>query len=252
VTSFRADLWTGLTKDQQAPRETVEFSLEISRAETVAALWNRLQKVNAVLVRGTPASGKSTLARLLAAHVRVKEPDLPIFVLDWPRTLPNGCSIDMPWRQLLERLLGLPETEPYFWTSRLLLIVDEAQGSYRCEMMWNAIVKSRPRPAVVMFSSYGSPIGDPLENPAPTAMRLNPRQLISIHHSNTNEKIALFFTKPEFDDLVNKVCKYHSRNGQRFIVSQELADYVYEFSSGQSSGALALLMGLWNATVSAT
>src|SRR5437763_771929 len=43
------------------------------REATVAALWEQLQEVRIIHVRGTPTSGKSTLANLLSEYVKAKE-----------------------------------------------------------------------------------------------------------------------------------------------------------------------------------
>jgi ABC-type antimicrobial peptide transport system ATPase subunit len=44
-------------------------ALTCPREATVAALWNQLQKSQVIHVRGTPTSGKSTLAQLLKEYV---------------------------------------------------------------------------------------------------------------------------------------------------------------------------------------
>ncbi|KAF8238156.1 hypothetical protein L208DRAFT_361336 [Tricholoma matsutake] len=45
------------------------------RSDTVAALYERLKKYAFVQVRGTPASGKTVLAQLLADHISQKDPN---------------------------------------------------------------------------------------------------------------------------------------------------------------------------------
>ena len=54
------------------------------RENTVAALWEQLQQVRVIHVRGTPTSGKSTLADLLEAYVKRKRPDFDVHLFDWP------------------------------------------------------------------------------------------------------------------------------------------------------------------------
>ena len=59
------------------------------------------------------------------------------------------------------------------WTNRrLLLIIDEAQGSYSYTPLWNDLIKGLSPdagPLVALFSSYGSPSSKPLEQFTPTA-----------------------------------------------------------------------------------
>jgi hypothetical protein len=52
----------------------VDYPCECPRRDTVAALWDRIQQVGVVHVRGSPASRKSTLACLLEKLVRMTGP----------------------------------------------------------------------------------------------------------------------------------------------------------------------------------
>ncbi|KAJ7601226.1 hypothetical protein C8J56DRAFT_1038831 [Mycena floridula] len=49
------------------------------REETVKNLYDKLQKHQFVQMRGLPASGKTTLVRLLASYIRKQEPDVKIY-----------------------------------------------------------------------------------------------------------------------------------------------------------------------------
>ncbi|KAG8834581.1 hypothetical protein FRC17_008250 [Serendipita sp. 399] len=86
------------------------------RLVTVGALYERLCRYHFILVRGTPASGKSTLAQLLEKHIRLKEPSTnPISIDNWPM---NGSS----W--------VLKLTEMFNPNGPNTIIIDEGQLTY--------------------------------------------------------------------------------------------------------------------------
>ncbi|PGH34376.1 hypothetical protein GX50_02743 [[Emmonsia] crescens] len=64
-------------------------SLRISRDATVRALWKRVLEMGVVHIRGTPASGKSNMARILRLYVE-KTSEKPIISLSWPINLPQN------------------------------------------------------------------------------------------------------------------------------------------------------------------
>src|SRR5204863_1753187 len=116
-----------------------------------------------------------------------------------------------PYHRLLNRILGRPVDIPDDWCKmRVLLIIDEAQGSYEYVSLWNDLIKgisTDSGPLVALFSSYGSPSRKPLETPTPTPIFFNHAQRVSIRHSSQSPDLALFFTRAEFDDVVERVCK---------------------------------------------
>ena len=214
------------------------------RKDTVSALWERLQQVRVVHVRGTPASGKSTLANLLTMHVRTTKPDLQVYKFSWPANFfKDGLHQGSPYYYLLNYVIGQPIDIDDWLRKRVLLIIDEAQGSYEYPSLWNDFLKCvqsmTEGPLVALFSSYGSPSSRLLETPTP--FDLTPPQRISIRRSPQNPNLSLFFTRSEFDDVVARACKYYGRHGQAFRPSSELEDYIWEFTNGHPAGVRTIL-----------
>jgi hypothetical protein len=222
------------------PSHTIKYQKnpnDSPRRGTVAALWDQIQQVGVVHVRGTPASGKSTLAFLLDEYVR-ETSDINTYIFSWPLGFEKA---------------GLSKTSPYLnkitndrrdnWFGRKeLLIIDEAQGSYGYTSLWNDFIKgSGPGlyPLIVLFSSYGSPSDRPLGTQA--LVSFQPSQRVSIRCTPQNPNLGLFFNRAEFDDVVQRVCKSYGQHGQAFHPSPELVDYVWEITNGHPAGVHAVL-----------
>lgn len=81
----KAPFWVGhgdpkLTSNHQDYRSytLVNNPTTCPREETVSALWKRIQQYHVIHVRATPASGKSTLSRLLQSYVQRHNPEIPV------------------------------------------------------------------------------------------------------------------------------------------------------------------------------
>jgi len=136
----------------------------------VAVLWEQLQQVRVIHVRGTLASGKSTLADLLKAYVERERPDIDVHLFDWP--LDTKRFEYRSYYRLINDILGEPKTKSDTWLKRqnTLIIVDEAQRSHKFVNFWNEFVKPLASerqygPCVILFSSFGSPAATPIELP---------------------------------------------------------------------------------------
>jgi hypothetical protein len=223
----------------------VDDPSESPRRDTVATLWGRIQEVGVVHVRGTPASGKSTLARLLEQYVIKKRPDLLVYRFSWPSTFPDGFWPGSQYHTLLNSITKRPLDQNDWWRMQVLLIIDEAQGSYEYISLWNDLIKGlspTSGPLIALFSSYGSPSNLPLGDArTPTPIYFRPDQRISIRRSSQNPNLALLFSQTELSDVVERVCKFHSRHGQAFLLSPELIDYVWKITNGHPAGVRAVL-----------
>src|SRR5207249_4641436 len=125
-------------------------------------LLDKVRTHRIVLVKGTPASGKTSLLRLLQRHLKnTKEFDIKV--------LPNGITSvafeTRQYRNLAEKEvegavvnelgydpLDTPSAKP------TILLVDEAQTTYWSNWFWNSLVKSVndgvvPRLFIILFSS---------------------------------------------------------------------------------------------------
>jgi hypothetical protein len=214
-----------------------------TRKDTVTALWERIQQVGVVHVRGTPATGKSTLARLLEDHVRTIEPNLEVYRFAWPLSFPGEEW--NPFENLLNAFTKLSLRQIEWQTYRRLLIIDEAQESYKCISLWNDLIKGlspRSGPLIVLFSSYGSPSAKPLGRiSTPTPIKFSLAQRVSLRRSDQNANLALLFSPTEFSDVVVRVCKSYSQHGQALLLSPELIDYIWELTNGHPAGVRAVL-----------
>jgi hypothetical protein len=150
-------------------------------------------------VRGTPASGKTTLALLLAKRIREQDPTVNvIWVNGWPQEEVAGMG---GWRHYLEH-------KGWIEGQRTVFIFDEAQLSYNDWGLWNGFLKSmddfNDRRAIA-FVSYGSPTrrieikGTSITLVAHQRVTLRP-----ISHDDGLPSVGLFFSQEEFDDLVSK------------------------------------------------
>lgn len=215
------------------------------REATVQALWNQLEKAGVVHIRGTPGSGKSTLAHLLQSHVQVARSDIPVHHFEWPTTDPNGAG-KLPYESLLNHTLGRGRRAPdNWWNWRGLLIVDEAQRSYKHTGFWNDIVKNTTPgsgPIVALFSSYEPPSRGPPELRIP--VELCPSVEVSLQPTAANPGVGLSFSRAEFDDVLCREFGPYSEYGHGFDLDDDLKDYLWHLTSGHPAGVRTILDGL--------
>jgi hypothetical protein len=233
---------------------------ESPRGRTVAALWEQLQQVRVIHVRGTPTSGKSSLARNLKFYVMRTEPGVRICSFRWPddSAWPDGLNRASQYHRLLNFITGRPaESDNWPQMENTLLIIDEAQMSYEYLDLWNDFLKplasdAKRGPFVILFSSYGSPTQIPVRAALGSApIHLSAKQRVSIRPlSENNPKISLYFTRSEFDDVVTRVCEYNAKDEQPFLPSSELLEYVWEFTNGHPGATRAVLDALIHSQVS--
>jgi len=151
-------------------------------------------------VRGTPASGKTSLAELVGARVREQEPATNvIWVQGWP---PKPVHEGGPhWKDYL-KTMGWDQSE------QTVFIFDEAQLSKWDGDLWNNFFKpisSFPQRRAIIFTSYGSPYshitiaGTPIFIEDAQRVTLRP-----IQYDDGTASVGLLFTQTEFDDLVTK------------------------------------------------
>jgi hypothetical protein len=236
-------------------------ALRCPREATVAALWDQLKTHQVVHVRGTPTSGKSTLAQLLKDYVKRTSPNTKIYAFSWqrPDVLEKKGINGALYYRLLNFYTERPlDTDDWLNMRNMLLIIDEAQVSYQYDNLWTDFIKRIASDGdegrrVILFSSYGSPaqiplVHGPVESPS---MELSANQRVSIRSlSDNNQKISLYFTRLEFDDVVARACKRSGEYVQPFHLSPESLDYIWEFSNGHPAGTRLVLDALINSEVS--
>jgi hypothetical protein len=216
--------------------------LTTRRESTVRALYERLNRSRFVLVRylrsllqtrsdtpspqvcGTPASGKSTLAQLLADHIRNEEPTVdPIIIDGWLRS-------DVSWRS---RVPGYNNKGPNTF------IVNDAQLTYWDGGLWNNLLKpiitlNSPNRAI-LFAGYARPIGRVTTEGTP--VYVPDRNRVSLHPVDHGDQIApvgLFYTHTEFADFVER--RHPSAHFE-----QDFLDYVFRVTAGHPGAVTDLL-----------
>jgi len=157
---------------------------------------------------------------------------------------------------LLDCAADIKTSQEWMEMKNTLLIIDEAQGSYEYESLWSDFFRiqadSRKGGIIVLLlSSFGSPSATPVHLPRSAPTYLSPAQRVSIRPlSENNPKVSLYFTRAEFDDLVDRICNFYKVGGQPFDPSPELVDYIWEFLNGHPGGTRTVLEALVHSGVS--
>ncbi|PKY00574.1 hypothetical protein P168DRAFT_293437 [Aspergillus campestris IBT 28561] len=196
-----------------------------SRSETVRKLATILDEEQVVHVRGTPASGKSTLAKLLHSHNRQNH---------------------IPSVLIHARDAGLTSVTPdTIRDTDVTFLIDEAQMSYEDYGLWLDFIKTqngrRYGPRICLFTSYGSPSEGPDNYPTGSPLTyLGVQQRISITPSKIrgSPQISLFYTRSEFDDVVQRICT----DGRRPVpLHRDAADYIFSLTNGHPGAVYSVL-----------
>ena len=155
-------------------------------------------------VRGTPASGKSTLAMLLSRYIRVQEPNVRvIWIARWK--LDDVAEYGGWWSYLNKQKGWIPGEDT-------VSIFDEAQESYKDVELWNELFKGihdYPDRRAIAFASYGSPSS--FIDIQGTRFFVASRARVSLLPTADGDPAAgLFFTPAEFDELVSSTIQTKS------------------------------------------
>ncbi|KAF8349663.1 hypothetical protein F5887DRAFT_393623 [Amanita rubescens] len=195
------------------------------RRDTVIALYERLKECGFIQVRGTPASGKTVLAQLLADYIdHIPQQDDEkihiVWVHGWPAKAERG-----DYRSYL-RWLGWDEKR-----KKTVFIFDEAQQTYNDSELWSQFfrpMRDYEERRAIIFCGYGSPTlrvslgGTPLL--IADAQRVTLRH---IDHQDGLAPVGLLFTRSEFDDLITT--RYPSPT---FCFDPSFFDALYGITNG--------------------
>ncbi|KAJ5888991.1 hypothetical protein N7495_009032 [Penicillium taxi] len=175
-----------------------------SNMETVEELSRILDKGQVLNVRGTPASGKTTLAGLLYDHyVEHKIPPTP--------DQRSGSYAEVISEKA--NRAGYDIAPQTLHRANIVVIIDNAQDSFSDHGLWLGLIKSQTMahwgPRIALFSAYGSPTGGPeSEYPYSPQGVIGSAQTISLIPSNQpfSARVGLFYKRDEFDDVLARVC----------------------------------------------
>jgi hypothetical protein len=208
------------------------------RTDTVEKIATLLEKKRVVHVRGTPSSGKTTLAVLLWRYYYQREEPV-LFLNGWHKISDPRAHLVNRYREI-----GLSGIEPHTITNaNFVLILDEAQQSYNDKDLWTGIIKTqsghRAGLKICLFSSYGSPTtgaDETLEGTTPP--EFGPSQRISITASAESGRPCLFYNREEFEDVASRIC---SDPTARFELDPAAREYLYSITNGHPGATEALL-----------
>lgn len=203
-----------------------------------------LEESRVVHIRGTPASGKTTLAHLLKEYYQQQE--VPSVVIStW-----SQCD-DCKYTKLL---VEQANEEGYTFVTRqnlrdcdIVFILDEAQVTYDDPGLWVGLIKTQigalAGPRICLLSSYGSPSEGTSGFPETPLGFLDATKRVSITVSmiEGSPPISLFYNRGEFDDVVDRIC---ADVRQQLPLSAEARDYIFTLTNGHPGAVEAVLLML--------
>ncbi len=200
-------------------------------------IWKRVLEYRVVLVRGTPACGKTTLLRLIQQHVAQNYPNFTYYTIDsWPQNLNFPQS-----EEHLTKQVGMSKFELRA-ASNILICIDDAQSSYYDDELWSFFKNQGKEGACfLLFCSYGSAGPFPAQVRTGTPPCFNPQQRISLQWETSTERepaIGILLRHDEADDLMSRSCEDDPNRPQ---LASDLRNLLFVYSGGHA-GALAGLV----------
>ncbi|KAG8999525.1 hypothetical protein FRB94_006124 [Tulasnella sp. JGI-2019a] len=193
----------------------------IPRTALIDTLLKKLDEYHVIQVRGTPASGKTSLCRLLYHELleRCEGTDSEIYMLSqWPKDDPEVER----FRRAVPKWFNGPVR---------YILFDEAQSSYWDRSLWNDYFKTimyrGTSIRLVLFCIHDNPSYRPyhlLELAARITLRLT-----------STSDIGLLLTRPEYNELLKKSPK-------RIHFVEDLKDAIYEWTAGHVGAVVSVLL----------
>ncbi|KAI7968161.1 hypothetical protein EIK77_010331 [Talaromyces pinophilus] len=216
------------------------------RTATVQELARIVLEEGVVHVRGTPTSGKTTLALLL--HKYNTDNDVKsVYIRQWSpmKSIEHFGTYHLVWHA---RAAGFTSVSyDNFESQDITFILDNAQTSYKDDQLWLGPLKDQNNncrqfgPRFCLFMSYGSPTEGP-DDPSPNSIRsgikILQRVSITVSRLENSPQISLFFTREEFDDVLQR-----KRCDQKRPVplDSNAADYLFHLTNGHPGAVEAVL-----------
>ena len=174
-------------------------------------------------VRGTPASGKSSLGYLLRKYIQDFHPELDVCMVHCYPTQMEMEGAGLNYRTWLAGGARKWEFQPGG-----VLILDEAQLSYWDKALWGEGLKTigaASQHMVILFASYGSASQNLLLNKA-TPFIVKQQQLVGlVRGRNSSDLVGLLLTADEVAGVADKKFPDHQ-------FDSTLLDLVYRMTSG--------------------
>jgi hypothetical protein len=254
----------------EAPDESSSFNsivdispLVSSRTRLVNGIIDRAESFRIIMVKGTPACGKTTAMHLIANELLARSSGaMPIHIITgWDER--DVCQTG-GWNQYLMQKTGIKGRD---WpTSSAYLLIDEAQESYWDSELWAAFFKeiiqsnTPGNPCVVLFASYGSAgqgeegFCEYLHRKIP--MTFGPAQVISMRADESLDKSLMGGNDPnglglllDAEEATDVMKKYIDIENSPFL-SKDLMDELFLISDGHAGCLTSLMDVLGRAKVS--
>ncbi|KAE8378205.1 hypothetical protein BDV26DRAFT_261958 [Aspergillus bertholletiae] len=242
-------------KDTESPlhRRIVDDMNFCPRQDTVTKLIDLIDLYPIIHVRGTPASGKTTLARILRDCLK-DQGRLVYFLNTWEGHL-SKVDPEYSWDALYTVLRQrYPDLSPSNLPDKdVVMILDEAQGSYDDPDFWNDIIKSisdnplKYKLRIILFCSFGSPSTGVEKSNRYTPVNIPRRQRITLTPQSDEEspQIGLFYTESEFNDVLSRIVRHEFPN-LVVNIDDEAKRYVFSFTNGHPGGVTETIRFLCN------
>ncbi|RAH63999.1 uncharacterized protein BO66DRAFT_406762 [Aspergillus aculeatinus CBS 121060] len=221
------------------------------RPQFIDELIARLDRYHLIRVNGTPASGKTSMTRVLANELLARYPQTPVYLLcgwEW-----DDVRFAGGWALYLQQQLGTHGhrliTHPGF------LLLDEAQQTYWDTQLWTDLFKSITGSSavkVVLFTCYGSAGSEPgwatttmRELPGKTPMVFKPHQQISLRPEESEETaprwkpVGLLLDETEAHEILDRYVPIVISNGAD-ILTKELKHGLFLVSGGHAGLLVSL------------
>lgn len=205
-------------------------------------LWEVAKKERLVHVKGSPASGKTTLRRLLEYHIFTTDPEYKIYSFGaWDREVIDavgGCDGE------LQRVTGMDSAAMLNSEIKIVLLFDEGQTSYWDKFLWNEFLKSLELgvgPCVIMFCSYGSADSMPADyrdkhNTRPP-LSLKRTQRVGLWATPTMP-LCLNFSYAETENMIKRSLSHYP---DKPVFDEDLIKYLHSITNGYVGALVTLL-----------
>ncbi|KAF2395513.1 hypothetical protein EJ06DRAFT_534926 [Trichodelitschia bisporula] len=199
--------------------------------ETVVAL---LERTGVVQLRGTPASGKTSVMDLLYHYLRLQGNQVHLL-----SRYPKGAT--KPWFDQLKELM--PDAHTDVLCTPAYILFDEGQTSYADAAFWNEAIKGvlenfKKRPQSIKFvfaCCYGSSADLGNDECALTPFTLPENCIVGLRPS-AFVSVGMFFSQEEFMSWGMK-----KTTAIPASISNEALDMLFKFSEGHIGLATALI-----------
>lgn len=226
-----------------------------SRSETVSKMAELVDSQKVVHVRGTPASGKSTLATLLLQYLEAMGRTV-VLTETWndldgyPFIGDNGYL--HAWSKLNEMLRTKFNPSKDYLAPGTIIIIDEAQRTYTDVLFWNSIIKPRLSQEGLdinfcLFCCYGSPSSGVdrefgVDISAFTPAQFRPAQCVTLtpQSHRSSPQIGLFFNRTEFSDAAQRLIA-NTFFQEKFTLSADAEEYLFSLTNGHPGGLNSVL-----------